>query len=159
MIHRAAVVALLGGCHLGVPPRAGVEPVAVGEVRVPAAEPGLADALRSAVSASLARRGLVGEGDALELTVLEASDDFVAVSGDRRVLRATLVVDARLLGARPRSVVLRAERSYDAGGDDGRTVADRRAATFASLADQLARDLAAWLQAAPPPAPPSPREP
>jgi len=156
----AAALALLCACHLGHPPGSlAAGSVSVGRVEVAAAEPGLADALRSGLGTALAKRALQGQGSVVELTVLDASTAVVAVAGERRVHRALLVVEGRVLGNSPRSVVLRAERSYELISDDGLDGAQRRADTFATLADELTEDLAAWLQDAPPPAPPSPRTP
>lgn len=114
-----------------------------------AVEAGLADDLRGALTAAMARRGLGGGQTGLELRVLDASSSAVAASSDRRIHRAHLSVAIQLLGVDPRAVVLSAERSYIIDSADGLASAQARSAAFADLAWQLADDAALWLSLAP----------
>ncbi|MCB9778372.1 MAG: hypothetical protein H6742_07400 [Alphaproteobacteria bacterium] len=154
----AAALLWLSACHLGRPPVGpGGEGVHLGAVRAAVAEAGVADAVRSGLAAGLARRGVPAGGPAVDVDVIEADLSVVGVASGRRVHRARLVLSCSLLGPRPRQVVLRAERSYEASATDGLDAADARARTFDQLADELAGDLAAWL-ALGPGGPPPPTE-
>ena len=143
------------GCHVGVPPAspagAGVH---LSRVEVAAAEPGLADALRSGLGGAFASHGLASGPTPLTVRVLEASTTTVGATGLQRVHRARLSIELQLLGPAPRAVVLSGERGYGVDPADGLAAAQARAAAFQALADQLAQDALLWLSYAPDPTPP-----
>lgn len=150
----ALLLLIIAACHLGRPPLDGPGAVvSVGRIQAPVAEPGLEDALRQGLAVALADRSqLAGPGEGVlpvEVDVLSATTEVVAIDGDRRVHRARLVVEGRLLGPRPTALVLRGERSYEVEATDGLGAAQARALAFQQLSTELTADLAAWLQHAP----------
>ena len=144
------VLALAGAlaCHVGRPPvTLPTGGVRLDQVRVAAAEPGLADDLRQGLQSALARRGIAGSGACpLQVDVLEASTQDEGVDDSRRVQRAVLRLEFQLLGPAPRSVVLSGQRSFQAAADDGLATARARGAAFQSLSEELADDAVLWLQ-------------
>lgn len=144
---------LLTACalHLGRPEIA-VPRVSVGDVVVPAVQPGLREALVEGLAAALSARGaLAGSGGdvAVDIVVREASTSVFAASDGGQVLRVRLSVEVQLYGPRPRSVVLSDERSYTVLPGRSLEAAEARASAFQALSRGLTEDAADWILLAP----------
>lgn len=118
----------------------------------PVAQPGVADALGTALAQELARRGALGEPGSAELHCrVLAAEAGVAGAGVNgvRLQRARLQVEVVLAAAPARRLVLEATRSYAVHSSDPLGAAREREAAFAALSEELARDAVAWAVAAP----------
>ena len=135
------VLLLLSGCHLGHPVAA--VRYSPGPITTAAAEPGLDAALRRSLTTSLSRRGALGEGSDVAITVLSAESRLVASGAGGVVYEARLSLSLSLAGPAPRRIVLAAQRSYSAAGPMDASLA--RAAAFEALASELMSDAADWL--------------
>lgn len=131
-------------CHLGRPPPSALR-LRVGEVRATAAEPALEEDLTRALSATLAQHGVLGSGPEVRAHVLSVDVVPVASASGAQVARVRLEVAFELLGARPRRVVLSAQRAFTRSPDDALGASDARAEAFAALAGELAEDAVDWL--------------
>lgn len=133
---------VLAGClHLGVaPPRS---TWSVAEVRAPVAEPGVGDALRSALLADLsAGRALDPAAPALRVEVVAA--DWVPARRSGDVLAYDLSLRVRV-EAGERTWESRAETSLLDPGPGG-AAPEARARAFEALAAQVSREIVARLR-------------
>lgn len=132
-----ALVVTLGACgwNLGMPPSARWS---VDHVDAPVAEPGIDDALLRA----LRRGGVAAEGGfSVSVRVTEATWSPSGAYDGATAWRATLAVDVAAAGQHTRLRVSRLVAPSTSAGD----AADARATAFASMANTLAPDIAAWL--------------
>ncbi len=141
-------------CHVGRPsmPISGVE---VGRIVAPAAEPGLADSLRSGLSAALAAKGVHGAdgSERVEVVVQTATTRPTAVGSQQQIHTAHLVIMVRVFGSTPREALLSDERSYPLDARDSLATASARASAFDDLARSLTQDAASWIVYGPRPQP------
>jgi len=141
-------VLLVAACHVGAPrPTLPADGYRVLPVLAPVADAGLPEVLEREVAAALAARGMLGQGQSVQLEVIGSSSETTASGPSGRGERARLVVGVRLLGAAPAQVVLQAERAYHHSSDLGATAAEQRRQAQEALATELARQLADWLVA------------
>ncbi len=141
---------LVACLHLGVrPPGGGDEPLAYDaqhvfsgvQVQAPVAEPGVDEAVRSALWRALAARGALGGGLPLAVTVTEASLD-PAVRGDSAATGGGLWYRARLV-ARVNAPDRARTFSLEDWVPETGAVPDRQH-TFEALAERLAQEIGAW---------------
>ena len=121
---------------------------AVAPVRAPVAEPGVADAFRSALVEALAARSALGHGHTIETRIVSLTETPVATDELDRVHRVALSVELRVTDTGQRTV-LHGERAYAVAPDDPIGGASARADAAALLARELAGDGVDWLLRAP----------
>ena len=133
------------GCHLGRPKPPDMQ-YNVGQVVAPVAEPGLADALKSGLAASLSQRSLLGEGGAkqINVAVLSATTVPTGVGPSSQVHTARLQFSVQV---GDRRATFSAERSFTV--IDTVQGATARAEAFTKLANHLTGDAALWISTAP----------
>jgi len=136
----------LTACHVGRPPVTSTA-LALGQVRAPAAEPSLEDALRSGLGSALAARGLLDRKaeEQVNVWVRSATTRPVAVDGLQQVHTARLEISVEVTGAAPRSLVLSDELSYGVGRGGTLDASAARAAAFQGLAQRLSEEAASWI--------------
>ena len=131
------------GYRLGRTP---AESMVLGDVALESAEPGLREALTSAIALEGARRAVLGEGLLLSTTVVEAGSRPLSPGGGLR--QAELALRFELEGER--CVELRGQRTFRGGADPYAELASREAA-FADLAGSLVAEGLGRLLASPEP--------
>ena len=104
-----ALVLLVASCQLGRPPARSYTP---GSVYTTSPQPGLAAAIRQALSDELAQRGGLGDGATVQIQVLDADAAVQATQGDTQLHQARLVLQVQTAGTQPREVILRGARTY-----------------------------------------------
>ncbi len=144
-----AVVLALGGCgyHVGHPPVA-AGGFAVAPIRAPVAEPGVADAFRSALVDALAARSALGHAHTIETRIVSLTETPVATDDLGRVHRVAMTVEIRVPDS-GQQTILHGERAYEVAPEDPIEGASARADAAASLARELAGDGVEWLLRAP----------
>ena len=143
------MILALGGCgyHWGHPPVASGG-FSVAPVRAPVAEPGVADALRSALVDALAARGALGNVHTVETRIVSLTETPVATDELGRVHRVAMTVELRVTDT-GQHTVLHGERAYEVAPEDPIEGASARAVAAAVLARDLANDGVEWLLRAP----------
>ena len=143
------MVLALGGCgyHLGHPPVASGG-FSVAAIRAPVAEPGVADAFRSALVDALAARSALGNAHTIETRIVSLTETPVATDELGRVHRVALTVELRVADT-GQQTVLHGERAYEVAPENPIEGASARAVAAAALARELAGDGVEWLLRAP----------
>ena len=132
-------------CHVGRP-SAPTAHYQVGQVVAPVAEPGLADALKSGLSAALSQRSMLGEAESkrVNIAVLAATTVPTGVGPSSQVHTARLQFSVQVGDRRAQ---FSAERSYTV--IDTVQGATARSEAFSALARHLSADAALWIASAP----------
>ncbi len=86
----------------------------------------------------------------MQVRVLSAETATAGAAGLVQVHRAELEVELTVLGAAPRSLVLRSDHSYSVAVGDPAGASHARTLAFQVLAEELGREAITWLLYAPP---------